>query len=250
MRVSVSRFVKRLGYAGTMRAWLYGLAAFSLVCMGVHAAADSVDDRIAAGVESIDGAIDGLLARFDLTRPLVDVVGARGITTFARGAAFIWELIVDFLVGLSVFAFEKKKQTRDSFSAIAKEIVRQTQGLQAHGARRIAMLVRPSLGACFVLAGSAAVGRIVQGGVTLRLQSLLGSGAPALGQIFGLCVLGACLVVLGVDAVAASFQRASKRDPSALLVPTWRSELWVCLTGLPLGYFALFEATAIGAFLK
>lgn len=233
-----------------MRAYIYGLAAFSLVCMGVHAAADCIDDRIAAGVESIDVFIDGFLARFDLTRPLVDVVGARGITTFGRGVAFVWELAVDLLVGLSVFAFERKKDTKESISAIAKEIARRTQQAKDRGARVLAMLVRPLLGASFVLAGSAGVGRIVQGGIALGLRDWFGSAASALGQIAGLLVLGSCLVVLGVDAVAAAFQRASRRDDSLVFVRTWKSELWVMILGVPLGWFALVEATAIGAFLR
>jgi hypothetical protein len=70
------------------------------------------------------------------------------------------------------------------------------------------------------------------------------------GQIAGLLVLGACLVVLGVDAVAAAFSRASRKDDGLLFVRTWRSELWVAALGLPLGWLAIFEATSIGAFLR
>ncbi|MCC6805913.1 MAG: hypothetical protein IT381_00700 [Deltaproteobacteria bacterium] len=240
------------GYALTdrMRAWLYGLGAFCLLAMGVHAAADCIDDRIAQGVEGIDAFIDGFFARFDLTRPLVDAIGTRGITRFGRAVAFLWELALDLLVGLSVFAFERRKDTRDSLAAIYKEIAKRTQQARSEGARVMAMLVRPVLGACFVLAGSAAVGRIVQGGVTLGLRGWFGGAAPALGQILGLCVLGACLVVLGVDAIAAAFSRASRKDEPILFVRTWKSELWVAGLGLPLAWFALFEATALGGFLR
>lgn len=234
----------------TLRAFLYGLAAFCLVCMGVHAAADCIDDRIAHGVESIDAFIDGFFGRFDLTRPLVDAVGARGITQFGRAVAFVWELMLDLLVGLSVFAFERKKDARESISAIAREIAQRTQQARSEGARVLAMLVRPVLGACFVLAGSAATGRIVQGGVTLGLRGLFGGAAPTFGQIAGLLVLGSCLVVLGVDAVAAAFSRASRKDDGLLFVRTWRSELWVAVAGLPLAWFALFEATALGGFVR
>ncbi len=234
-----------------VRAFLFGLAAFSLLCTGVHAAADVLDDRIAAGVEVIDSAFDALLGRFEWTRPLCDVVDSELITRVGRAVALIWELVLDLLLGAQVFRHERHELDRERLRAVLQQVLRETRRLRITGPKPAIVFLRPLFAAIFVLTGAAAVGRLTQGGVTLSLRHSLPGVAAALGQISGIAVLGACLAVLGIDAILAAFVRArDERRGARLLLPPARMEIYVALCAAPLAWLALSEALSLGAFLR
>lgn len=229
-----------------LRSLFIGVGAFALVAIGIHAAADCLDDRIFAAVEALDEWVDHQLARTSFTQPWIDLVGARSLTTFSRSLAMSLELVLDFVIGFSVFAYEQRVGVDHSVSALAREAMRRPTTHRGDGPRLIARFTRPALALCFVLAGANAVGRLAQGSLELGLRAKLGGWSTLLGRIGGLWTLGACIVVLGVDAVAATFARADDSDSARGL----GRELTVLAVAMPLAYFAVTESIAIGAYLK
>jgi hypothetical protein len=229
-----------------MKGFIFGLAAFSLLCTGVHAAADRMDDHIAGGVEAIDALFDGLFARFDLTRPLADVIDANVITRAGRAVALVWELVLDLLLGAQVFAFEQKAFGRGRLRQIIKHMEQEARRARAVSGRSLVVFLRPAFAAAFVLAGAGAVARVVQASVSLSLHS------SVLAKVCALFTLGACLIILGVDAVAAAFGRArdERKTDSVWRPRSLRRELVVSAIALPLVYLALFEALSLQAFVR
>lgn len=239
-----------------VHAVLKALAAFSLVAIGVHAGADCVDDRLLRAATSIDQRLDELFAKWNLTAPLVDVVTVSTLTKASRAAAMVLELLLDVSVGLSVFAYETKSNANTGFPNTMQRVAAlQMQARQRWRAQRrhqapelIANLTRPLLALVFVLAGANAVGRLTQATVELSLLHKLGSLAVLLGRLCGLWALGACLVVLGVDAVAAAL--SNTEDDSMRESRTLQRELSVlALAALP-AYLALTESISLGAYLS
>ena len=100
--------------------WLFmplGLAA--LLAVGVHAAADTLDDRLLAVADAIDAAFDSLVGRFTLTQGMVEWVALEERTTFARVLALLWELAADVVLVLPVLRYrEPELGTRDPWRSL------------------------------------------------------------------------------------------------------------------------------------
>ena len=58
--------------------WLFmPLGLTALICVGIHAAADTVDDRLLTLVQALDAWMDGNFARFESLQSWVDRIGSR-----------------------------------------------------------------------------------------------------------------------------------------------------------------------------
>src|SRR5207253_2875359 len=80
----------------------------ALVAVGVHTAADVVGEIILRVVDAADAAFDGLVSRWTLTAPLVDLVGPSQRVFFARGLALLWELAADALLALPMLGYDER----------------------------------------------------------------------------------------------------------------------------------------------
>jgi hypothetical protein len=136
------------------------LGLFALLAVGVHAAADVVDDRLLRAVEWLDALFDGLLAQSGPTAAWVNRIDSRERTLIARGIALAWELSVDVFVAVpalgydEVDAVEKKfAMTRETWHTLFQRVNAKPTPMR---------LIRPAVTAVFSLAGASAVSRLVE----------------------------------------------------------------------------------------
>lgn len=231
---SLSRFF------GALR-WLFmPLGLFALVAVGVHAAADVVDDSILRGVEWLDALLDGVLAKFDATAAWVNRIDSRERTVIARGLAFAWELAVDFFVALPALGYgeqdaneRKFAVTRDTWRQLLARLNQQPTPMR---------LLRPIVTAIFVIGGAYAVSRLVE---STLFVGLVGDVAPAdvsawLARVAGGTAMTVVIFTHGWRAVLRALQHADavcgrSKHP-------WWSGLWGSALSAPLAIALALEA--------
>src|SRR5256885_14726422 len=81
-----------------------------LVAVGVHASADSVDDRIRWLIEQLDASVDSVFADFEFSRSWVDAIGSVERTHVARALALLWEIAVDVAIALPALGYFEATQ--------------------------------------------------------------------------------------------------------------------------------------------
>jgi hypothetical protein len=174
------------------------LGLVALVAVGVHAAADRVDDHLLTCIEALDGWADGWLARWEWTSSWVHLVESPQRTLAARGLALVWELAVDALVALPLLGQD------EAGSAAWRSLGRQPTPMR---------VLRPLETAVFSLGGSYAVARLVE---STLFEGLVGDVAPAavasaLARAAGLGAMALVLASHGTRAVARALQHADGR---------------------------------------
>ncbi|MFP2909717.1 hypothetical protein ACLESD_32660, partial [Pyxidicoccus sp. 3LFB2] len=97
----VSRFL------GGFRWAFMPLGLLALVAVGVHSAADTLDDRLLAVVDRVDAAFDSLAGRFDVTAPMVEWLSLELRTRLARLLALVWELSADLVLALPALGYRE-----------------------------------------------------------------------------------------------------------------------------------------------
>lgn len=239
---SLSRFF------GGLR-WLFmPLGLFALVAVGVHAAADVVDDSILRGVEWLDAVFDGVLAKFEATAVWVNRVDSKERTVIARGFAFSWELCVDFFVALPALGYGEQDANERRF-AVTRETWRTLMARLNHQPTPM-RLIRPIVTAVFVFGGAYAVSRLVE---STLFVGLVGDVAPAdvsawLARVAGGTAMTVVLFSHGWRAVLRALQHADavcsrSKHP-------WWSGLWGSAFSLPLSVALVMEAGAVLSFFR
>ncbi len=238
----VSRFF------GAFRWAFMPLGLFALIAVGVHAAADVVDDRLLRGVEWLDALLDGLLAQSEHTAAFVNRVDSRERTLIARGLALAWELSVDFFVAVPALGYGEVDATEKKFS-LSKETWR-TLLLRLNRQPTPMRLTRPLVTTAFVLAGAYAVSRLVE---STLFVGLVGDVAPA--EVAGpiarvLAALAMALVVFshGWRAVLRALQHADAACVKAK--HPWVVGLWGSALALPLALALLLESEVLLSFFR
>lgn len=229
--------------------WVYmPLGLFALICLGVHFAADTVDDRLLTLVQAADAWLDGLLAKGESTAAWVDVLGSRQCTVLARSAALGWELGVDAAVGLPMLGY---------FEAGPGELQRSRDGWKEHFKRlnqrpTPMRLVRPLVAAIFSLAGAYAIARMLEGSVFFALQGPLGAGAGAgpAARVVAFSAMALVLVSFGLRATLRALQHADLACAQREQQKTgpWRAGLWGNALALPLAAAVALEARVLFSF--
>ena len=74
-------------FLGHFRWAFMPLGLLALIAVGVHAAADTLDDRLLVLVDLADSAFDRFAGRYPLTESLVDLLSLERRTTLARALA-------------------------------------------------------------------------------------------------------------------------------------------------------------------
>nr|WP_228530928.1 MULTISPECIES: hypothetical protein [Myxococcaceae] len=231
-----------------------GLAA--LVAVGVHAAADTLDDRLLAVADAVDAAFDAVVGRFELTHGLVDLVALEERTTFARALTLLWELAADAVLLLPLLRYREpelgsrdpwrslRAPSRGSWRELLKRIKAQPTPLR---------IVLPLGTAAVVLAGACTAARLVEGTVYLSWRGLLGDRASHLfAQLLAIGALVGVLASLGWRAVYRNLEYADARvaAPAGSNAERLSRGLIACALVAPLALAALLDASPVLSFFR
>jgi hypothetical protein len=247
----VSRFL------GAFRWAFMPLGLLALVAVGVHAAADTLDDRLLTLVDRLDAAFDAWVGQYSLLASAVDWVSLERRTVIARGLALAWELAADVLLALPALGY------REAQAAAPVERWRPVTTTGPEAASWKALLrrclrrptpmrwVRPLATAGVVVAGACTVARLVQGTVYLSWRPLFGDAASDL-LARGLAVgtLVGVGVSLGWRAVLRNLQHADSVCESVGSRRAWTVGFVGCLLVAPLGLAAAWDASPVLSFLR
>lgn len=247
----LSRFI------GGFRWAFMPLGLLSLIAVGVHAAADTLDDRLLTLVDMADAAFDRLVGASSVTEGLVNLISLEQRTLIARALALGWELYVDLILALPALGYrESKAKEEEPWRKYLAQDTRPTwRQLFARSVRKPTTMrwTRPLATAAVVLAGTCAVARLLQGTVYLAWRELLGENAAdmaarglALGALVGI------LATLGWRAVLRNLQHADTASEENV-----RNRLQALSFGLagsavavPLALAALLDASPVLSFLR
>lgn len=237
--------------------WAYmPIGLLALIAVGVHAAADALDDRILWVVDQVDAVFDAGLGAFKFTSGLVDLVGFEQRVTLARGLTLLWELSVDLLLALPALGYHEREQRvrpldlalhperTGPFKAMVRRIRTHPTSLR---------IIRPLASAAVVLAGACAVARMVQGQTYLSGRLLLGDGAAGLAaRLLAIAVLGLVLYSLGWRAVLRNLEHADElsRETAGSRRKALVQGLWGSVLVIPLAWAALWDASPVLSFFR
>lgn len=231
------------GVVAVARWALLPLGLMALVAVGVHAAADTVDDRILLVIERVDAWLDGLLGAWSVTQSWVDAIGPAERLRIARILTLAWELTADVVLAFPVLAYRPAEADGGNTRSAWRRFLARPSPMH---------VLRPLATAAVCLAGACAVARMVQGAFFLSTQDDLGSGADPLARVMAVVVLVGVLASLGGRAVLGSFRHASdaveeggKTRGAVLAMGLWGSALTV-----PLAVAALMDASPVVAFFR
>jgi hypothetical protein len=223
--------------------WLFLPAALcALVAVGVHTAADVVGDVILRGVDAADAAFDSLAARSRLTAPLVDLVGPSQRVFFARALAFLWELASDALLALPMLRYDERADEVARFRQLAEKVRQRPTTLR---------IVPPAATAAVALAGSCAVGRLLEGTMHFGFGGVIGRASDAIASG---CALLAVLGLVAFIAWRAVVHALVRADVLSDAIPRRRARalttgLWQAAVLVPLALAAL-RAAPLLSFLR
>jgi hypothetical protein len=238
----VSRFF------GAFRWGFMPLGLFALVAVGVHAAADLVDDRLLRVVEALDVWFDGVFAQAEWTASWVNRIDSRERTVIARALALAWELVVDGFIAVPALGYTEVDEGQARF--VLQHETWRTLFRRLNAQPTPMRLVRPAVTLAFAVAGAYAVARLVE---STLFVGLVGDVAPAdVAQAIARVASGfAFLVVLaslGWRAVARALQHA---DAACVAAPRpWAVGWWGSVLALPLAVAVLLEAGALLSVLR
>jgi hypothetical protein len=237
--------------------WAYmPLGLLALVAVGVHAAADTLDDRLLTLVDLADSAFDRLAGRFRATEGLVDLVSLERRTTLARALTLGWELVADLVLALPALGYrEAEVAAREPWSTLARAPRPTWRALFARCLRRPTTMrwVRPLATAAVVLAGACAVALSLQGTVYLSWRELFGDrAADVVARVLALGVLAGLLLSLGGRAVLRNLQHAdaSSEAHARGWGPAFSHGLVGSALVAPLALAAVLDASPLLSFLR
>src|SRR5215470_7075903 len=189
--------------ADRVRWFFLPLALCALVAVGVHAAADVVGEGILRMVDAADAAFDSLVSRWSFTAPLVDLVGASQRVFFARGVALLWELAADALLALPMLGYDERADEVQRFRQLAAKAWARPTTLR---------ISSPFATGAVALAGSCAVGILLEGTLHFGLRGALGSAADALAHGCALAAVLGLVAFIAWRAVVHALVRADARS--------------------------------------
>ncbi len=255
-------------FLGYFRWAFMPLGLFALVAVGVHAAADTIDDRILWLVDRADAWLDGLFASYSVTQPLVSWVRTEQRTLIARALTLALELVADGVLAVPVLGYREEDAPERLRRASFLTRPRTWRVLFARLWRQptLVRVARPLMTAAVVLAGGCAIARMVEGALYLSLRQLIAGEelAASFSRLTAIAVLLLVLASFGWRAVLRSLQHADRLSEEALpQVPETAPRrtgrvVWAALrVGLvgsalcaPVALAALFDASPLLSFLR
>lgn len=248
-----SGLTKVSAFLGAFRFAFMPLGLFALVAVGVHAAADFVDDRFLQLVHGLDVVFDGFFGQFELTAKWVDWIGTREQTLIARAVTLVWELAVDLFIALPVLGYgeeDKDKPGGRARFAIFEEETWKTLLKRVNREPTLMRVARPIVTAIFVIGGAYAVSRLVESTLFVGLQGdlapvniagPLARGAGGLSFILVLFSLGWRAVLRALEHADATCRELAKTSKKRAAL----AGLWGTALSLPLALALLLEARAL-----
>ncbi len=240
-------------FLGASRWAFMPLGLLALIAVGVHAAADTLDDRLLLLVDALDASFDARAGRYPLTEPLVDLLSIEGRTTLARILALLWELAADAVLALPALGYRERdpEAPRDfgepppeSWRAVLRRCVRAPTPMR---------WLRPLATALVVVAGACVVARLVRGTVYLSWRELLGEPlAEGIARGLALAVLLGLVARLGARAVLRNLQHADavSTEEARGFFPSLVLGLPGSLVVVPLALAAALDASPLVSFLR
>ena len=225
------------------------LALFALVAVGVHAAADTLDDRILWGVDHLDAAFDAVVSGHAWTQSWVHWIELSDRVRIARALALVWELAADAFLAFPILGYREKEPRKSNVEAWLGTTPRRLRDQWLDVVRKptVMRVSRPACAAAVVLAGACAVGRMVHGALYLGLRPALGDGPGALlSRGLGGLVLLAVLAAFGLRVVLGHLRRADSMAEIEAPYHPWLARgrgLWGAVVIIPIAVAALFLAT-------
>ena len=241
--------------AGSFRWVFMPLGLLALVAVGVHAAADVVDDRILRAVEALDAWLDAFLAQYESTAAWVNRVDSRERTMIARGIALGWELIVDFFVALPMLGYAEEPETgaTRTFALVRKETWKDLFS-RINRQPTLMRIVRPLVTLAFVLAGAYGVARLVEATTFAMLIGLNAGGfsAPEVASPIARIVAGTAMTILVFSPCWRAVFRALQHADQTCLDSKrpWLAGLRGTVLSIPLALALLLEAEAFLSFFR
>ncbi|SET22372.1 hypothetical protein [Stigmatella erecta] len=247
-------------FMGGFRWAFMPLGLLSLIAVGVHAATDTVDDRLLTLVDGLDAAFDQWVGGSPWTEGWVDLLSLERRTQLARGLALAWELAVDLVLALPALGYRETRPPSEEEEPWRRYLPPREgkPGWRALFARALRQpttvrWVRPLATAAVVLAGACSVARLVQGTVYLSWRELFGEGAADVAaRGLALAALGGILATLGWRAVLRNLQHADAAS-QAQVRSRWQA-LSYGLVGsalaVPLALAAVWDAAPVLSFLR
>ena len=214
----------------------FPLALTALLAVGVHAAADALDQRVLWVVDHLDAVFDAIVGRFELTASWVNWVGLDDRVRIARLVAFAWELAGDVVLAIPVLGFDVEEGA--SFVECARDVFRRPTLLRVS---------RPLVALVIAFVGANAVAAMVHGATFLIVRAVLGRAAGlAISGTLSLGVLVALLAAFAAPAAIGHLKRADRfaRAPGArYLRETHRGLIGTAIV-VPLALMAALQAAS------
>jgi hypothetical protein len=234
------------GFISAFRGLFMPLGLLALVAVGVHTAADVLDDRVLRLVEQLDAWLDGYLAQWDFTAAWVNRVDSRERTAIARGLALAWELGVDVLVALPALGYSEASEAERRFS-LQRETWR-TLFARLNQRPTPMRVLRPLVTAVFVVGGAYAVSKLVESTLFVGLVPDVAPPdvAQVVARVLGGLALLAVLASHGWRAVLRSLQHADAACERALTArQRFFAGTWGTVLATPLAVALALEARSL-----
>ncbi len=234
--------LRRVSWFFAVFRWLFvPLGLLALIAVGVHAAADVVDDRLLILVEGLDAWLDSLLAQSERFSPWVNRIDAPQRTFIARALAVTWELIVDLLIAVPALGYDEDDGARASLRTVLTRLNTSPTPMR---------VLRPVMTGIFVVGGAYAVSRLVE---STLFVGLVGDVAPPdvaaiIARIGGALAIVVVLASHGWRAVLRALQHADDACEARRLKHPWLAGTWGTALALPLAAALLVEARALLSF--
>ncbi len=246
------RLAQVSGLFGLFRWGFMPLGLFALVSVGVHAAADVIDEHLLTLVDGLDAWADARLAAFEATAAWVDRVGPFERTVVARALALAWELAVAVLVAAPQLGYRELNEVERRLSWV-KDAWR-APWLRLLRAPTPARLLRPAVTAVFAAGGAYALARLVEATLFVTLQSDVASPpvAEAVARGGGWVALALVVGRLGWRAVLRALEHADAACEAALkrAAPAWPVGLVGAVVALPLAVALVLQSQALLALVR
>jgi hypothetical protein len=232
--------------------WIFmPLGLFALLAIGIHAAADVLDDHILRVVERADVWLDGLFASWSVTLPLVDAIGQGERRLVARGLTLLCELVADLVLAVPALSYYEQDASEarasaasgQTWRALARRLLREPNPVR---------FLRPAMTAAVALAGACAVGKRVE--AALRLGILENDVGQALVRLVALVALFMIVSLFGWRAILQSLEHSDRLVSRAFAKRSWLGRLvagWAgTLIAAPLALEAILEASPLMSFFR
>jgi hypothetical protein len=239
------------GFFNAFRGLFMPVGLVALVAVGIHTAADLVDDRLLLLVDRLDAWLDGLLAQSDATAAWVNRIDSRERTLIARGLALAWELGCDAFIALPLFGYTEANEVERRY-ALEKKTWRQLFA-RVNQQPTPMRLVRPLVTLVFAVGGAYGVSRLVESTLFVGLVPDVAPAEPAalIARVAGGLALGVVLRSHGWRAVLRALEHADARCAEATSTRArWLAGSWGTVLASPLALVLALQAQALLAVVR